>query len=271
MDHEPLLRAAAAAQCFAVQCIDPRQFETTALGFHRTGPFEIADTPELFTDFRKQIEKHCEARPPLGEPSQINCELPEGLEAGEIPTLNSLGLLSQSKDDRCLNRFPGGQTAGNQRLQEYIWDEDRLRVYKQTRNGMLAPNDSSKFSPWLAHGCISARTIADHVRRYEDERVENKSTYWMIFELLWRDYFRWITRIQSWTSSNRQKKTKRSTIRLVQPAAENQPSNRPTETMSAQINIRNASGSETSPRVLSRERLPNRGWSRTKSRVLAAA
>ena len=26
--------------------------------------------------------------------------------------------------------------------------------------------------------------------RYERERVKNKSTYWMVFDLIWRDYFR---------------------------------------------------------------------------------
>lgn len=31
------------------------------------------------------------------------------------------------------------------------------------------------------------------VRRYERERVENKSTYWLLFELIWRDYFRFIS------------------------------------------------------------------------------
>jgi hypothetical protein len=31
------------------------------------------------------------------------------------------------------------------------------------------------------------------VRRYEKERVENASTYWLLFELIWRDYFRFIS------------------------------------------------------------------------------
>jgi deoxyribodipyrimidine photolyase len=28
--------------------------------------------------------------------------------------------------------------------------------------------------------------------RYEKERVSNKSTYWLFFELLWRDYFKFV-------------------------------------------------------------------------------
>lgn len=26
--------------------------------------------------------------------------------------------------------------------------------------------------------------------RYESERVSNESTYWLVFEILWRDFFR---------------------------------------------------------------------------------
>ena len=77
-------------------------------------------------------------------------------------------------------------------MREYIWDHDRLRVYKHTRNGMLAVDDSSKLSTWLANGSLSPRTVAAEVARYEIERIANESTYWLIFELLWRDYFQFI-------------------------------------------------------------------------------
>lgn len=29
------------------------------------------------------------------------------------------------------------------------------------------------------------------MRKYEKERIANESTYWLIFELLWRDFFRY--------------------------------------------------------------------------------
>jgi deoxyribodipyrimidine photo-lyase len=34
--------------------------------------------------------------------------------------------------------------------------------------------------------------VYHEIKKYEAERGENKSTYWLIFELLWRDYFRLI-------------------------------------------------------------------------------
>jgi deoxyribodipyrimidine photo-lyase len=76
------------------------------------------------------------------------------------------------------------------RLKYYLWDKDLLKDYFNTRNGMLGGDYSTKFSPWLAHGCISPRTIYHEIKKYEAKRVANKSTYWAVFELIWRDFYR---------------------------------------------------------------------------------
>jgi deoxyribodipyrimidine photo-lyase len=44
----------------------------------------------------------------------------------------------------------------------------------------------------LANGCVSARKIYAEIKKYEAEFGANESTYWLIFELIWRDYFRFI-------------------------------------------------------------------------------
>ncbi|MFK7865700.1 MAG: DASH family cryptochrome, partial [Pseudohongiellaceae bacterium] len=56
----------------------------------------------------------------------------------------------------------------------------------------LGADYSSKLSPWLANGSLSPRKIYEEVKRYERQRKKNNSTYWMIFELVWRDYFRFV-------------------------------------------------------------------------------
>jgi deoxyribodipyrimidine photo-lyase len=73
-------------------------------------------------------------------------------------------------------------------MKSYIWEKDLLKNYFDTRNGMIGADYSSKFSPWLAHGCLSPRLVADECKKYEEQRVANKSTYWLVFELLWRDF-----------------------------------------------------------------------------------
>lgn len=164
----------------------------------------------------------------------------------------------------------GGESVALARLKYYLWDSDLIANYFNIRNGMLGGDYSTKLSPWLAHGCISPRTIyqvssksekshvcrppkiaknafacfrqfdltlgalrpeytlsityfwcwgillkcvmierllmqsnistgislglnfrykyrVQEIKKYESKRTENKSTYWVIFELLWYD------------------------------------------------------------------------------------
>ena len=76
------------------------------------------------------------------------------------------------------------------RLQYYLWESDLIKEYKESRNGLIGGDYSSKFSPWLSQGCLSPKLIYSEVKKYEQERGKNESTYWLFFELLWRDFFR---------------------------------------------------------------------------------
>ncbi|WP_250630923.1 DASH family cryptochrome [Rhodoflexus caldus] len=153
-------------------------------------PFRnIGLLPDVFTEFRKQTEKAARVRDIFPVPAKPN---PVTVEIGNIPTLEDLGLLTPEQDSRTLVTFKGGETAALERLQQYFWKQDLLKVYKETRNGLLGADFSSKFSPWLALGCLSPRYVFDQVRQYEAKRVKNDSTYWLIFELIWRDYFRFV-------------------------------------------------------------------------------
>jgi deoxyribodipyrimidine photo-lyase len=153
-------------------------------------PFEVNRVPEVFTQFRKQVESQSGVDPMLPTPKTLP-PLPS-VDPGNLPTLADFGLTLPQPDPRGVLPFVGGETAGLQRLQDYVWTADCLKTYKETRNGMVGANYSSKFSPWLALGCLSPRQIYETAQRYEAERVKNDSTYWLVFELLWRDYFRFI-------------------------------------------------------------------------------
>ncbi len=69
---------------------------------------------------------------------------------------------------------------------------DAAQRYKATRNGLTGIDFSSKFSPWLAQGALSARVAFAALRRHEAERGASEGSYWLWFELLWRDYFRFL-------------------------------------------------------------------------------
>lgn len=153
-------------------------------------PFTIAQIPEIFTKFRKQLEKYSIINHTFATPKKLP-PLPK-VAVGELPQLADFGLETPQFDTRAAMQFKGGETEALKRLKQYFWQQDCLKVYKQTRNGMLGADYSSKFSPWLAIGCLSPRYIYEQVQKYETQRVKNDSTYWLIFELLWRDYFRFI-------------------------------------------------------------------------------
>ncbi|MFB6308491.1 MAG: DASH family cryptochrome, partial [Haloarculaceae archaeon] len=141
---------------------------------------------DTFTPWRQEIEDSARIREPVAAPETVPAP---GLAPGTVPTLTDLGVDPPPADDRAVLSFEGGESAGKRRLRQYFWDGDHLREYRQTRNGLLGADYSSKLSPWLARGCLSPRWIHAEVERYEHERVANEDTYWLVFELLWRDFF----------------------------------------------------------------------------------
>jgi deoxyribodipyrimidine photo-lyase len=156
------------------------------------------ELPLLFTSFKNKAESKGKIRNPLHPPVNIP-PVPEQTEfkgaLSFMPSLQELGYSSEEADDamkddpRGVMTFVGGEDAALERVQNWIFRDDQLKHYFEIRNGMVGEGYSSKFSPWLALGCISPRRVWAEAQRYEQERVKNKSTYWLIFELTWRDFY----------------------------------------------------------------------------------
>ena len=164
-------------------------FNSSTLYQEEDLPFSIKDIPDVFTNFRKQVEKDSKIRAAFSKPKAINS--PE-IDVLNLPSLEELGLENIATDNRAVLDFEGGETVSWTRLEHYFFKTKSLSVYKETRNGLVGADYSSKFSAWLALGCISARSIYAQIQHYEKEIVANESTYWLVFELLWRDYFRFV-------------------------------------------------------------------------------
>lgn len=152
-------------------------------------PFPITHTPDVFTQFRKEVERFVQVRNPLPVPSTISAFSSE-IPIGEMPTLTDFGLEDPPADPRSVLAFKGGETAGLERLRYYFEGHRFASTYKETRNEMIGADFSTKFSAWLAQGCISPKMIYQELKKYEEKCGENDSTYWIFFELLWRDFFR---------------------------------------------------------------------------------
>jgi deoxyribodipyrimidine photo-lyase len=167
-------------------------------------PFAIDQLPEVFSNFRRLVEKSCRVRAPLAVPSlaALSDSLCADAEASSNATMAAADLreareTAVTTDPRAAFTVHGGRSHGLARMQRWFWETDCIARYKQTRDGLVGADFSSRLSSWLALGTLSPREVAAEIRRYEAERVANDSTYWMFFELLWRDYFHfWVRRWQ---------------------------------------------------------------------------
>ena len=176
------------AELWKLHC-ELETFSTSTLYHAEDLPFSIKAIPDVFTDFRRKTEKEAPIRNTFDKPTRIySPEIP----LLNLPTLSALGLENVTIDSRAVLQFKGGESEAIQRLKHYFFETKAISRYKETRNGMIGADYSSKFSAWLALGCISPRFIYQELKKYETQFGANESTYWLVFELLWRDYFRFM-------------------------------------------------------------------------------
>ncbi len=166
--------------------MDLRPPSTNTLLLPEDLPFPVDQLPHVFTAFRTRVERAFRIGDLHAEPDRIPAPRYWGervLEPEELP------FIPCQEDARAALHVHGGRATGLERLDHYLWKSRALSTYKETRNGLLGADYSSKFSPWLASGALSAREVFHAVKRHEREHGANESTYWLIFELLWRDFF----------------------------------------------------------------------------------
>ena len=149
--------------------------------------------PDVYTEFRIMVEKKKQSgqlvvNDWVMEPDLLP-PLPFSWCNKDCDQLQ-LVLEGSSRDPRSAFPFKGGETDALLRLRNYI-QNGGLRTYKSTRNGLLGSEYSTKFSPWLAIGNISPRRIIAELESCDESF--DQGSYWVWFELLWRDYFKLIS------------------------------------------------------------------------------
>ena len=165
------------------------EFETVATStlYHEEDlPFSVSDLPDVFTQFRNKLEKHATVRSFIPAPARINSPVIPHL---VLPEFSNFGIPTITLDPRRAFDFKGGERDAQARIADYLFRSRAALTYKETRNGMIGANYSTKFSAYLALGCVSPRDIYWQIKSLEGQMGANDSTYWIIFELLWRDYF----------------------------------------------------------------------------------
>ena len=165
------------------QAVEVKEFWQSSMLEPQALPFALEKMPDVFTTFRREVERaQLKFAQPINAPKKIPL----------LPRLLPQHPISPSRTQAVAHPyFVGGASHAQTHLKQYL--ERRLPdSYKETRNQLIGMDYSSKFSAWLALGCISAREIAAQLSDYENRYGANDGTYWLWFELLWRDYFRFI-------------------------------------------------------------------------------
>lgn len=189
-------------------------------------PFSVDNPqrcPDIFSTFRKQVEPLRDvprrtlpgpsSLPPLPEripkqssPFQIPTDLQSLIAALQKPVLAKPDLSNGDEPSPPASSFKtfqlrGGSRPAHDRVKHLI-ESGSMTTYKDTRNGLLGEDFSTKLSAFLALGSLTARQVHWHLVDFEDGNTdfgkgaqgygkgENKGTGWVRFELLWRDYMR---------------------------------------------------------------------------------
>lgn len=159
-------------------------------------PFELVDMPDVFSPFRRKVEKNLNVnlqmllngqnRKTHGAP-QLKLPLPQGMKEVSVVKKEP-----NYQDSVCHElRYEAGESGALNRIDQYFFNTHGIASYKETRNGLDGWDFSSRLSAYLSVGAISPRTVVRKLKEYEELHLANESTYWLFFELLWREFFHW--------------------------------------------------------------------------------
>eukprot|EP00850_Spirogloea_muscicola_P017426 SM000149S01361 [mRNA] locus=s149:269331:272843:- [translate_table: standard] len=177
-------------------------------------PFKLADMPSSYGSFREVVQR-VEVRKTMDDPDQLKGLPVKGhVEAGKIPTLSELGLnpmgggqhLEQPASSSAY--LVGGENEALARLRCFVSEASSQagKVAPTSSDSLYGANFSCKISPWLAMGCLSPRRMYEDLRHKGGRTIgatashdrkngeQSNSLDWLVFELLWRDFFRFITK-----------------------------------------------------------------------------
>lgn len=125
----------------------------------------------VFSAFQRSWERQGR-REVVGAPRQMPA-LPAGLARGGIPSLASLGLEQE------VDRPPkGGEHEGRKRLERFLARD--VSGYDESRDA-LGSSSTSRLSPYLHFGCVSAREVENRLRSDGGSAAFRR-------QLCWRDF-----------------------------------------------------------------------------------
>ncbi|KAG6535648.1 blue-light photoreceptor PHR2-like [Zingiber officinale] len=171
-------------------------------------PFQLEQLPTSYGGFREKVTG-VKVRKAIEAPEKLN-RMPSrgGVEPGEIPSLQDLGFNqapTMSQDSKpCFSTPVGGETEALERLKKFAseWQAQPRKAKISNIDSIYGANFSCKISPWLSTGCLSPRFIFEELKSRTISAASSRNNSpdsadgggnWLMFELLWRDFFRFVT------------------------------------------------------------------------------
>ncbi|KAL1558387.1 1,3-beta-glucanosyltransferase [Salvia divinorum] len=178
-------------------------------------PFKLEEMPTNYGGFKEKV-KGLNVRNTVEALDRLKGLPKRGdVEPGEIPTLMDLGLnpnaaMGQNGKTAANASLSGGETEALQRLKSFA-AECHAKPKNKSKDGandsIYGANFSCKISPWLAMGCLSPRSMFEELKKSASSVISAASNKpnggagtsdpgmnWLMYELMWRDFFRFITR-----------------------------------------------------------------------------
>lgn len=167
---------------------------------------DLHNLPRSFTVFRKALEPALQVCPPLPAQSvdlqQLAVDailsVPAAVAASSVPIIDTCIPPMPSADLSTLLPKEFGSVSAvaepgaKQRFLQYLphgWQH-----YKHSRNALTGADFASFLSVPLSRGTLSVRWVWHQICQYEQQHGVTDSSYWLKFELLWREYFRHLLR-----------------------------------------------------------------------------
>ncbi|KAL8143053.1 hypothetical protein V2J09_016085 [Rumex salicifolius] len=172
-------------------------------------PFKLENMPTNYGGFREKV-KGLKVRDTVAALDRLKGLPSRGdVERGEIPSLVRLGVnpnASLAQDGKPVANAPmvGGETEALQRVKKFA-AECQAQPHKGSKDGsdsIYGANFSCKISPWLTTGSLSPRSMFEELKKTASRTISASSKgkddgdgmSWLTSELLWRDFFRFITK-----------------------------------------------------------------------------
>ncbi|CAI5536239.1 unnamed protein product [Closterium sp. Naga37s-1] len=189
-------------------------------------PFALPHMPSNYSAFRQAVSR-IQVRDMVEAPEYLKpMPVMGNVQPGEIPSLEALGLsaIHPRTQNAHMTSMQGGEAEALRKLSGFVAESRSAATGSKAMgpsSSQYGASFSCKISPWLAMGCLSPRRVFHQVLQLEGSRAhqlaskpaakarlsgpkaatataaKEPSMDWLVFELLWRDFFRFITKRHS--------------------------------------------------------------------------